>query len=51
MINVSPVGRACSREQRNEFEKYDHKHNIRKTMISVLKEKFGSLNLRYSIGG
>jgi len=51
MINVSPIGRACNRDQRNEFEKYDHKHGIRKTMIDILKEKFAHLNLRYSVGG
>jgi phosphomannomutase len=51
MINVSPVGRACSREQRNEYEQYDLKNNIRKDFVAVLKEKFASLNLRFSIGG
>ena len=24
MINVSPIGRACSRDERNAFEEYDH---------------------------
>ena len=23
LINISPIGRNCSREERNEFEKYD----------------------------
>ena len=27
------------------------KHNIRKDMVNVLKEKFGHYNLTYSIGG
>ena len=51
MINVSPVGRDCTFEQRNEFEKYDKIHNIRKKMIDDLKIKFKLLNLNYSIGG
>jgi len=51
MINVSPVGRACSREQRNEYEKFDLANNIRKDFVAVLKEKFAEFGLRYSIGG
>jgi len=37
MINVSPIGRACSREERNAFEEYDHVHNIRKQMVALLQ--------------
>ena len=51
MINVSPVGRACSREQRNEYEVFDLANNIRKDFVAVLKEKFKDYGLRYSIGG
>ena len=51
MINVSPIGRACSREERNEFEKYDHVTNIRKTFVDILKVKFADYGLRFSIGG
>jgi phosphomannomutase len=51
MINVSPIGRNCSKEERNDYEKYDLEHNIRKTFVSVLQEKFAHLNLTYSIGG
>ena len=51
MINISPIGRNCSHEERNEFEQYDHQHNIRKDMVNVLREKFVDLGLTYSIGG
>ena len=51
MINVSPIGRACTRDQRNEYEQYDLKHNIRRDFVNVLKENLASLNLRFSIGG
>ncbi|TMW61105.1 hypothetical protein Poli38472_013568 [Pythium oligandrum] len=51
MINVSPIGRNCSQEERDEFEKYDHIHNIRKTFVAKLKEEFAEYNLTYSIGG
>ncbi|KAJ1426873.1 Phosphomannomutase [Sesbania bispinosa] len=51
MLNVSPIGRNCSQEERDEFEKYDKVHNIRPKMVSVLREKFAHLNLTFSIGG
>lgn len=43
MINVSPIGRNCSREERNEFEKFDKvrgqplsDHNSVVTMLALL---------------
>ncbi|KAK9273292.1 hypothetical protein L1049_018099 [Liquidambar formosana] len=51
MLNVSPIGRNCSQEERDEYEKYDKVHNIRSKMVSVLREKFAHLNLTFSIGG
>lgn len=51
MINVSPIGRNCSQEERDMFEQYDKEHSIRKTMISVLEKEFADMNLKFSIGG
>ncbi|KAJ0966709.1 hypothetical protein J5N97_023626 [Dioscorea zingiberensis] len=51
MLNVSPIGRNCSQEEREDFEKYDKVHNIRPKMVAVLREKFAHLNLTFSIGG
>ena len=51
MLNLSPIGRNCSREERNEFEKFDLANNIRKTMVQKMKEEFADLNLTFSIGG
>ncbi|PHT96589.1 Phosphomannomutase [Capsicum chinense] len=51
MLNVSPIGRNCSQEERDEFEKYDKVQKIRETMVSVLREKFAHFNLTFSIGG
>ncbi|KAH6666598.1 eukaryotic phosphomannomutase [Halenospora varia] len=51
MINVSPIGRNASNEERNEYEKYDKVHKIRETMVGILREKFGDLGLTFSIGG
>ncbi|XP_049366138.1 phosphomannomutase-like isoform X1 [Solanum verrucosum] len=51
MLNVSPIGRNCSQEERDEFENYDKVQKIRETMVSVLREKFPHFNLTFSIGG
>lgn len=51
MLNVSPIGRNCSQEERDAFEQYDHVHNVRKTFVDVLKKEFADYNLTFSIGG
>lgn len=51
MINVSPVGRNASTQERNEFEKFDLEHKIREKLVSALKENFSDYGLTYSIGG
>jgi phosphomannomutase len=51
MLNICPVGRNCSQEERDEFGKYDAIHNVRKTFVSVLQKEFAHLGLTYSIGG
>lgn len=51
MFNISPIGRNCSRDERNEYEIFDLEHNIRKTMVEAMKKEFADLNLTYSIGG
>merc|ERR1712166_1158469 len=37
MMNISPIGRNCSKEERNEFEEYDKGTNVRKNMIAALR--------------
>uniref|UniRef100_V5GG89 Phosphomannomutase n=1 Tax=Anoplophora glabripennis TaxID=217634 RepID=V5GG89_ANOGL len=51
MLNISPIGRSCSQTERDDFEKYDKIHNIRKTMIDNLVKEFPDIGLTYSIGG
>ncbi|EZF31903.1 hypothetical protein H109_04451 [Trichophyton interdigitale MR816] len=51
MVNISPIGRNASVEERHEFEKYDKQHNIRKTLVEALKKEFPDYGLTYSIGG
>ncbi|CAI5719868.1 unnamed protein product [Hyaloperonospora brassicae] len=51
MINVSPIGRNCSQEERDEFEQYDHIHKIREVFVEKLRAEFPEYNLTFSIGG
>ena len=51
MLNISPIGRNCSREERNDYEKFDLANNIRKNMVKIMEEKFSHLKLKFSIGG
>mmetsp|Transcript_1729 Transcript_1729/g.6658 ORF Transcript_1729/g.6658 Transcript_1729/m.6658 type:complete len:250 (-) Transcript_1729:359-1108(-) len=51
MLNVSPIGRNCSREERNAFEEYDKEHNIRPAMVEAMQKEFADLDLTFSIGG
>ncbi|KAF9564271.1 phosphomannomutase [Agrocybe pediades] len=51
MVNISPIGRNASIEERIEFEKLDLKNGYRRKMIEVLKEKFPDYGLKFSIGG
>lgn len=51
MINVSPIGRNASTQERNDYEEYDKEHRIRETFVEKLRERFGHLGLTFSIGG
>ncbi|WEW56958.1 Phosphomannomutase 1 [Emydomyces testavorans] len=51
MINISPVGRNASIEERDRFEAYDKIHHVRKDLVNALKKEFHDYGLTYSIGG
>lgn len=51
MVNISPVGRNASTQQRNDFEAYDKTHHVREKLVDVLREEFKDYGLTYSIGG
>lgn len=51
MINVSPIGRNASIQERHDFEAYDKIHGVRAKFVETLKEKFPEYGLTYSIGG
>ena len=45
MINVSPIGRNASTQERHDFEAYDKIHQVRAQFVEKLKERFGHLGL------
>jgi phosphomannomutase len=60
MLNISPIGRSCSQEERDDFEKFDSINNLRKKMISniqllwdeyITSNNLSDLKLNFSIGG
>lgn len=51
MLNISPVGRNCSQEERDAFEEFDKGAGVRAKMVAAMQEEFADLNLTFSIGG
>ncbi|KAF8003848.1 hypothetical protein HF325_001296 [Metschnikowia pulcherrima] len=51
MINISPVGRNASTQERNDFEKFDLEHKLREKFVEALRKEFADYGLTYSIGG
>ncbi|RDB23546.1 Phosphomannomutase [Hypsizygus marmoreus] len=51
MVNVSPIGRNATIEERLAFQAYDQKHGLRGAFVKALQEKFPDYGLTYSIGG
>lgn len=51
MINICPVGRSCTQEERDEFFEYDNEHKVREYMVNKLKQSCKDFNLSFSIGG
>lgn len=54
MVNISPIGRNCSQEERDEFDEFDKGAGIRKKMVAELSKEFGKdteYGLTFSIGG
>ena len=47
MINVSPIGRNASAEERNAFEAFDREARIRESMVAALRAEFGDFGLTY----
>lgn len=53
LINVSPIGRSCSRDERNDFFAYDQKHGIREKMVNAFQQEFNGTDIEmdFVIGG
>ncbi|KAM9230666.1 phosphomannomutase 1 isoform 2-T2 [Dugong dugon] len=51
MLNVSPIGRSCTLEERIEFSELDKKEKIREKFVEALKTEFAGKGLRFSRGG
>ncbi|XP_006009321.1 phosphomannomutase 2 [Latimeria chalumnae] len=51
MLNVSPIGRSCTQQERIEFYELDQKENIREEFVADLRRKFAGKGLTFSIGG
>ncbi|XP_059976099.1 phosphomannomutase 2 isoform X2 [Mesoplodon densirostris] len=49
MLNVSPVGRSCSQEERIEFYELDQKESIRQKFVEDLRKEFAGKGLTFSI--
>ncbi|KAI0788787.1 eukaryotic phosphomannomutase [Abortiporus biennis] len=51
MVNVSPIGRNATTQERNEFNAYDKEAGVRIAFVKALKEAFPDYGLNYAIGG
>lgn len=45
MVNISPIGRNASIQERNDYEKYDKQHDIRPKFVEALKKEFPDFGL------
>lgn len=50
-INFSVIGRNCTRDQREDYIKWDNKSGERKKIIDQLREQFQSWGLSFRLGG
>uniref|UniRef100_A0A8C3I772 Phosphomannomutase n=1 Tax=Chrysemys picta bellii TaxID=8478 RepID=A0A8C3I772_CHRPI len=51
MLNISPIGRSCTLEERIEFSELDKKERIREKFVAALQREFAGKGLRFSRGG
>lgn len=51
LINVSPIGRNCSLEDRYDFIDYDNKNGVLKTFQAHLIKEFSDYDMKFAIGG
>jgi phosphomannomutase len=51
MLNISPIGRACSQSQRDAFFEWDQKTGCRADLADTIREQFLDLPIEIEIGG
>jgi len=51
LLNICPVGRSCSYEERIQFAEFDKQHNVRLKFKQALDAEFGKLGLQFAMGG
>uniref|UniRef100_A0A672KBV9 Phosphomannomutase n=1 Tax=Sinocyclocheilus grahami TaxID=75366 RepID=A0A672KBV9_SINGR len=51
MINISPIGRSCTLEERIEFSEIDKREKIREKFVAALQEEFAGKGLQFTRGG
>lgn len=51
LINVSPIGRNCTYEERKEFVEYNKKNDVLKALQASLTAEFPDLKMKFAIGG
>ncbi|XP_055753579.1 phosphomannomutase 1-like isoform X4 [Salvelinus fontinalis] len=51
MLNISPIGRSCTLEERIEFSEIDKREKIREKFVAALQEEFAGKGLRFTRGG
>eukprot|EP00066_Takifugu_rubripes_P030529 XP_011619795.1 PREDICTED: phosphomannomutase 1-like [Takifugu rubripes] len=50
MLNISPIGRNCTKEERMEFSEIDKREKIKEKFVAALKEKFAGKGLQFTKG-
>ncbi|EFO16787.1 eukaryotic phosphomannomutase [Loa loa] len=51
MLNLSPIGRSCTQEERLQFVAYDKEHSIRQKFVKKLQDFTEGWDLNIRIGG
>lgn len=51
LINISPIGRQCSQEERSEFAAFDQEFGVRNKFQAMLAERFTQWGIKFALGG
>jgi len=51
LINVSPIGRNCSTEERKAFDEYNQQTKVLENFRDAVEKEFANYGMKFSIGG